>query len=56
MIEVQKVKKGSLIVLRTRQILPDKLVEEITEKLKQVFPECEVLLPNGAELTILEAE
>ena len=56
MIERIKLKPSDVIVLKTKAPMPDLMAEKVLEELKKMFPDNEVLLPNGAELIILERE
>jgi hypothetical protein len=56
MIERIKLKQGDVVVLTTKSPLPDQLAEKILVELKNMFPDNQVLLPNGAELTIIEQQ
>lgn len=56
MIERIKIKKGSMIVLRTIALMQERQVEEIVNKFKAVFPDVEVFFPGMNEILILEPE
>ena len=56
MIERIKLKKTDVIVLQTKTPMPEAMADKVLEELKKMFPDNEVLLPNGAELIILERE
>ena len=51
-----KLKKTSVVVLQTKTAMPEQMAEKVLEELKKMFPDNEVLLPNGAELIIIERE
>ena len=53
MLERIKLKKSDVIVLKTTT-MPDQLADKVLIELKKMFPDNEVLLPNGAELIIIE--
>lgn len=56
MIERVKIKKGSMIVMRTTAPMQAAQVEEVVAKFKAVFPGVELLLPGQNEIFILEPE
>lgn len=57
MIDRVVLKKGDMLIVETPSPLPDKLVIEITSKLKESLPDgVEVFMPNGAKLTVVSAE
>lgn len=56
MIERIKLKKGDVVVLTTKQPMPEIMAERVLASLNKMFPDNEVLLPNGAELIIFERE
>lgn len=49
-------KKGEVLMIETKDSLPDKVASEIRDKFKEIFPDIEVFIPNGAKVTILSAE
>jgi hypothetical protein len=54
MIERVKLKKGDVIVVNTKNSLSTDAAEAVVRKFKEAFPDNEVMLPNGAEIFILE--
>ena len=54
MFERIKLKKGDVIVVKTSRPLPDRAVEEIVAGFKKAFPDNEILLPQGAKISIIE--
>lgn len=56
MVSTIKLKKGSIVVLKTPAPLPEVMAEKVLAELKKMFPDNEVMLPNGAELIIIEPE
>lgn len=56
MIERIKLKKSDVIVLKTTAPMPEQLAEKVLAELNKMFPDNEVLMPNGAELIIIERE
>lgn len=54
MITTIALKKGSVVVLKTPHPLPEIMAERLLVDLKKAFPDNEVLLPNGAEIFIIE--
>lgn len=56
MVSTIKLKKSSVVVLKTPNPMPEAMAEKVLAELKKMFPDNEVLLPNGAELIIIEQE
>lgn len=56
MLKFVTLKKGSVIVIQTVHPLEEGKADHLLKEMKQVFPDHQVLLPNGAELIILEPE
>jgi hypothetical protein len=56
MVTTITLKKGSVVVLKTPKPMPEAMAEKVLAELKNMFPDNEVLLPNGAELIIIEPE
>ena len=56
MIERIKLKNTDVIVLKTKTPMPEEMAEKVLAELQKMFPNNQVLLPNGAELIIIEQE
>jgi hypothetical protein len=56
MLSIVTLKKGSVVVVKTVHPLPEEKADRLLTELKKVFPDNEVLLPNGAEIIIIEPE
>jgi Mrp family chromosome partitioning ATPase len=56
MIKKVKLKKGSVIVVTTPNRMPAEMAEKVIKELREMFPDNKVLMPNGAEIIILEQE
>lgn len=54
--QTYKLSKKSVVVLQTKIPMPEQMAEKVLAELKKMFPDNEVLLPNGAELLIIEQE
>lgn len=56
MVTTITLKKNSIVVVKTVHPLPEEKADRLLTELKKVFPDNEVLLPNGAEIIIIEPE
>ena len=56
MVTTVKLKKGSVVVLKTVNPMPEAMANKVLAELQRMFPDNDVLLPNGAEIIILEQE
>ncbi len=54
MLERIKLNKSDVIVLKTPTPMPEQMAEKVLKQLNEMFPDNQVLLPNGAELIIIE--
>lgn len=56
MLTTFKLKKSSVVVLKTKTPMPEDMADKVLAELQKMFPNNQVLLPNGAELIIIEQE